>query len=60
VIAEIPIEGSAMRCELKSGHNLLASAEARGHILEVAPQQDGVFGHMKDAVAALSKDDERF
>ena len=47
-----------MRCELISGQDLLSCAKAWGHIFELAPQQNGVFGHMKDAIAALSKHDE--
>jgi hypothetical protein len=47
-----------MRCERISGQDLLSCADAWGHIVELAPQQHGVFGHRKDALAALGKDDE--
>ena len=46
-----------MRFEPVCGQDLLRCADAWGHIFELDPQQESEFGHRKDAVAAVSKDD---
>ena len=47
-----------MRCEPISGQDFLACADARGHICELDPHQDGIFGPRKDTVGALGNDEE--
>lgn len=47
-----------MRCEPIFCENCLARTDAWRHILELDPQQEGEFGHRKDAVAVLGKDDD--
>ena len=47
-----------MRREPVFGQDLLLCADVWGHIFELDPQQEGEFGHRKDAVAALGKHDD--
>src|SRR6266850_4576503 len=47
-----------MCCEPIFGQDLLRCADPWGHICELDPQQEGEFGHWKDAVEPLGKDDD--
>jgi hypothetical protein len=47
-----------MGCEPVFDQDLLMCPDTWGHILELDHQQEGKFGHRKDAVAALGTHDD--
>jgi hypothetical protein len=47
-----------MGCEPVFDQDLLMCPDTWGHILELDHQQEGKFGHWKDAVAALGTHDD--